>query len=83
MSLPDVERERIPNVLKQRKALADSTLATDDDLARPPADVVEFKGDHLSCAQTEPREEKEDCVIAAADRGPPIAGAEGLLHLLG
>ena len=81
-ALVEVERYRFPDVCKQGQALQNSALATDEDFARPPLDVAKLKGDHLSGAQTQPREEEEHCVVAAADRGRQVTGSQNLLYLL-
>jgi hypothetical protein len=41
-------------------------FATDDDLASPPANIVEFERDDFSRAQTESSEQEQDSVISAS-----------------
>ncbi len=40
-------------------------FAADDDLASPPADVVKFKGNYFSRAQTEPSQQEQNRLISA------------------
>jgi hypothetical protein len=58
------------------------TLAPDADLALFPVDVVEFQVHHLSSAQTEPRQEEQDRIIALAHGGVLRARLEQALDVV-
>jgi hypothetical protein len=58
------------------------TLAPDADLALFPVDVVEFQVHHLSGAQTEPRQDEKDRIIALANWSVLRARLEQALDVL-
>ena len=78
-----VSDDRLADISRQRQPLLATALAAHDELAGPPVEVVEPKRGHLAGPQPEPRQQREDGVIAHADVGVPIAGGEQRAHLAG
>ena len=62
--LLQVERESLAHVGNEGEAVADQTLASNDELSFPPPQVAELERDDLACAKSQSGEEQEDGVIA-------------------
>jgi hypothetical protein len=45
-------------------------------------DIVQFQDDYFACSQSQPSEEKNDCVITTTDRPAAIAGLDDPFDLI-
>lgn len=73
--------ERLPDIRQQGQAVHGVALAADDNLSRPPPDVVELESGDLTRAQAETDQQEEDGAIATPGRRAQVAGVEQLLYL--
>jgi hypothetical protein len=76
-----VECDGFPDLVQKGKAVDDVSLSSDNDLSRPPANIVKIEGRHLARTEPETSEEKQDRVIAPSGRSLQIAYVEQLLHV--
>jgi hypothetical protein len=60
-----VQSESFANVREERQMVHHSAFAADDDLASPPANVVEFERDDFPRSQTESSKQEQDRVVPA------------------
>jgi hypothetical protein len=60
-----------------------TAFAADDDLASPPANVVEFERDDLSRAQTESSKQEQDRVVSAPTEFCSICRRQHTFYFLG
>src|ERR1022692_241217 len=58
-----VQSQGFANVREQRQVVHHPAFAADDDLASPPANILEFERDDFARAQTKSSQEEQDCVI--------------------
>jgi hypothetical protein len=68
--------QRFADIRRQRKAFETPTFASDDELTCAPVDVVKIEHTYLASTQAQTREQHQDCEIATAATGAPIAGCE-------
>src|SRR5690606_32209883 len=74
--------ERFADVGRQRHDRPAAALAFDQELARPPVDIVEGEGRDLLRSKTEPREHHQRGIVALADSRRAVAALQYLLDLL-
>ena len=58
---------RLADIDRERHAVVLPALTADQDLSRPPSDVLEPDRDHFLCAQTKPGHQQQHRVVATAD----------------
>jgi hypothetical protein len=58
------------------------SLASNDDFAGSPVDVIELESHHFTGAEAETGKQKKDGVVAAAGRGATVAGFEQTFDFL-
>jgi hypothetical protein len=75
--------DRLANVRRQRQTLDTIALASDDELAWTPVEVIETERADFTGAQAEPDEQQEHRVISPAFSRSPIAGRKEPLDLAG
>jgi hypothetical protein len=57
-------------------------FSTEDDLARPPVNIVELEGLDFAAAKPESGQQKHDGEVSPTHVGPPVATTQQLLKLL-
>ncbi|KWA85274.1 hypothetical protein WL29_15965 [Burkholderia ubonensis] len=68
--------QRFADVRRQRKVFEAPTFTSHDELTFAPVDVVKIEHTYFASAQTQTREQHQDCEIATAVTGAPIAGCQ-------
>jgi hypothetical protein len=58
-------------------------LASNEDFAGPPVDVVEPESDHFPGAKTKTGKQKKDGIVAAARHGATVASLENTFNFPG
>jgi len=58
------------------------SVASNQDLAGPPIDVIKLKSNNFPSTETETGEQKKNRVVAAASRGLTVAAAQHAIDFL-
>ncbi len=68
--------ERLAHINRQRQTVDAVTLASDDNLSRPPVDATQFEVGHLGCPQAKAGQQREDGKVAQPGRVAPVAAIQ-------
>jgi hypothetical protein len=80
--LPQVGSDRLSDILRKRKVVMITTLATDREHSGPPIDIIEFQSDDFARSQPQAGQEEKDSVIATSDRCAAIARLDNPFDLV-
>ena len=80
--LPQVNSDRLSDILRKRKVVVITSLATHREHTGPPIDIIEFQSDDFARSQPQAGQEEKDCVIATSNRCAAIARPDNPFDLI-